>query len=187
LIHNWMPGRTKYELFELYKNYPSASERSDIEEAKNLASQMPGKVKEMSKLLHRRLEGMKASYPFLNPNYRGALKHKEKVCLPLAESLKTKNNNQVSLAFKERGAKVTRGQLMYTTSGKGKREEWYRAPAEIKGRWIHAKLPKGTTHYFFNLIDENNFLVSYPEPVDMLTAGSRKPKGAYSWEALEVN
>jgi len=82
---------------------------------------------------------------------------------------------------------VTAGQLMYTTSGKEKREEWYRAPAEIKGERIHAKLPKGTTHYFFNLIDENNFLVSYPQPVDMLTAGARKPKGAYSWEALEAN
>jgi len=38
----------------------------------------------------------------------------------------------------------------------------------------------------FNLIDENNFLVSYPQMVDMLTAGSRKPKGAYSLEAFAV-
>ena len=147
---------------------------------------MPGKVKEMSKELFHRLEGMKASYPFLNPNYKGGLPNKEKVCEPIADSLKERKGNQVSLAYNERGAKVTAGQLMYTTSGKDKREEWYRAPAKIKGGRIHAKLPKGTTHYFFNLIDENNFLVSYPEPVDMLTAGARKPKGAYSWEALEV-
>ena len=52
-----MPGRPKYELFELYKNYPGTSERADIEEAKNLASKMPGKVKEMSQELFRRLEG----------------------------------------------------------------------------------------------------------------------------------
>jgi arylsulfatase A-like enzyme len=187
LIHNWMPGRPKYELFELYKNYPGTSERADIEEEKNLASKMPEKVAEMSKELFRRLEGMNASYPFLNPSYKGGLPHKEKVCQPIADSLKAKKGNQVSLAFKERGAKVTAGQLMYTTSGKDKREEWYRAPAKIKNGRIHAKLPKGTTHYFFNLIDENNFLVSYPEPVDMLTAGARKPKGAYSWEALEAN
>ena len=27
-------------------------------------------------------------------------------------------------------------------------------------------LPKGTTHYVINLIDENNFLVSYPKMKD---------------------
>ena len=30
-------------------------------------------------------------------------------------------------------------------------------------RVVTAKLPEGTTHYLINLIDENNFLRSYPE------------------------
>ena len=44
----------------------------------------------MSKELFRRLEGMKASYPFLNPNYKGGLPNKEKVCEPIADSLKAR-------------------------------------------------------------------------------------------------
>jgi hypothetical protein len=41
-------------------------------------------------------------------------------------------------------------------------------------------LPEGTTHYVFNLIDENNFLVSYP---DMVKPSRAKPA---SLKALAV-
>ena len=82
--------------------------------------------------------------------------------------------------------RVTTGHLLYTLNGGEKSEEWYRAPAKVKGNRLEAKLPKGASHYVFNLIDENNFLVSYPQMVDMLTAGSRKPKGTYSIEAFAV-
>ena len=88
--------------------------------------------------------------------------------------------------FEERGAKVTSGQLLYTLNGGEKSEEWYRSPAKLMGDRLVAELPKGATHYVFNLIDENNFLISYPQMVDMLTAGSRKPKGTYSMEAFAV-
>ena len=48
-------------------------------------------------------------------------------------------------------------------------EEWFRKPATLlPGNKISASLPKGTTHYVINLIDENNFLVSYPD-VDKAT------------------
>ena len=43
-----------------------------------------------------------------------------------------------------------------------------------------ARLPEGATHYLINLIDENNFLVSYPE---MFTKAGQK----YSAIALSVN
>jgi hypothetical protein len=57
-----------------------------------------------------------------------------------------------------------RADLLYTSNGGGRFEEWFRAPARIlPGGKISAKLPKEATHYLINLIDENQFLVSYPE------------------------
>jgi arylsulfatase A-like enzyme len=183
LIKNWMRGRPEYELYQLQSDYPKNPKREDIEEAKNLADKMPDKVKEMSTELFRRLDVMNASYPYQNPNYKHALPGKDEVCKPLENGRKGKT---VWAKFEEQGAKVTTGQLLYTLNGGEKSEEWYRAPAKVKGNRLEAKLPKGATHYVFNLIDENNFLVSYPQMVDMLTAGSRKPKGTYSIEAFVV-
>ena len=183
LIKNWMRGRPEYELYQLQSNYPKNPKRGDIEEAKNLADKMPDKVKEMSTELFRRLDAMNASYPYQNPNYKHSLPGKDEVCKPLENGRK---GNTVWAKFEEQGAKVTTGQLLYTLNGGEKSEEWYRVPAKVKGNRLEAELPKGATHYVFNLIDENNFLVSYPQMVDMLTAGSRKPKGAYSLEAFAV-
>ena len=57
-----------------------------------------------------------------------------------------------------------RANLIYTTNGGDYYEEWFREPASLlPGLKISAQLPKGTTHYLINLIDENNFLVSYPK------------------------
>ena len=67
----------------------------------------------------------------------------------------------------EKGAKVTRAQLIYTLNGGARYEEWFRTPAKLlPENKVLCTLPKGTTHYFLNLIDENNFLRSYPEVVD---------------------
>ena len=57
-----------------------------------------------------------------------------------------------------------RANLLYTMNGGDKSEEWFRIPAELTSEGVvTAKLPEGTTHYLINLIDENNFLRSYPE------------------------
>jgi hypothetical protein len=80
---------------------------------------------------------------------------------------------------------VLSGQIAYTLNGGERSEEWYLAPAKIKGGRLHGTLPEGTTHYFFNLIDEKNFLISYPIPMDMLSAGKTRPKGMYSLNGLE--
>ena len=183
LIKNWMRGRPEYELYQLQFNYPKNPKRGDIEEAKNLAEKMPDKVKEMSAELFRRLDAMKASYPYQNPNYKHVLPGKDKVCQPLENG---RSGNMAWAKFEERGTKVISGQLLYTLNGGEKSEEWYRVPAKVKGDRLEAELPRGTTHYVFNLVDENNFLVSYPQMVDMLTVGSRKPKGTYSMEAFAV-
>ena len=50
---------------------------------------------------------------------------------------------------------------------------------------VVAELPKGTTHYVIDLIDQNNFLVSYPDLPDSETIDKDKVK--YSKFALAVS
>ena len=72
-----------------------------------------------------------------------------------------------------------RADLIYTLNGGERDEEWFRKPATMPAENIvSVKLPEGTTHYVINLIDENNFLRSYPE-----IAGSKQK---YSEHALAV-
>jgi len=69
--------------------------------------------------------------------------------------------------------------LIYTLGGGQRDEEWFRASATLQpGDDVTAELPSGTTHYFLNLIDENQFLRSYPEPV--------KTKKSYFESAIPV-
>ena len=80
-------------------------------------------------------------------------------------------------------AKVVRANLLYTKNGGDRYEEWFRAPAELlPGGKVAADLPEGTTHYVINLIDENNFIVSYPEMPDGVEQRRRK----FSQVALSV-
>ena len=87
--------------------------------------------------------------------------------------------------------------LIYTTEGTHPRAEWFRRPARlIPGQQVAVTLPPGATHYFINLVDENNFLVSYPdlseanETLDSSDPPGRtrkkKPRINYSEAALEV-
>jgi hypothetical protein len=78
-----------------------------------------------------------------------------------------------------------RADLIYTLNGGKRYEEWFRIRAVLApGCKATAVLPKGTTHYVFNLIDENQFLRSYPELPDM--GQLRKTKSTYSAHALDV-
>ena len=185
LIYNYMPQKPRLELYQLYKNYPSSSRRIDIEEAKNLVAEMPDKAEQMRKELFRRLDEMNASYPYKNPHYKGKLLHKDTVCIGVANGI-DKESNLVWARFKDRGAKVIKGQLVYTFNGGDKSEEWYLSKALIQGNRLVAELPKNATHYVFNFVDEHNFLVSYPEMPDLLEAGKRKGKGPYSSSAFAV-
>ena len=198
LIKNWMPGRPEYELYQLYEDSVKKAKggrkelllrievmgkRVDIEEANNLAEKMPEKVEAMSKELYKRLNAMNASYPFFNPSYKGSLPHKEKICVPQKQGSKGRD---VWAEFKTNGSKVERAQIAYTLNGGQKSEEWYITNARVEGNKVTGNLPFNTTHYVFNLIDENNFLISYPEMPDMLSAGNRKGKIPYSQNAFKV-
>ncbi|MDA7860814.1 sulfatase [Akkermansiaceae bacterium] len=160
LVRNYIPQGEKLELFRLYKTENGDAKRVDIEEQKNLAAAHPKKAAALNKQLSAVLTEMKASYPYLNPNYKRPLANKEKV--PTVTSHKL-TGNTATFVFKNNGAHVTRANLLYTDNGGHRYEEWYRTPATLNNDGtVTATLPKGTTHYLINLIDENNFLVSHP-------------------------
>lgn len=156
------PRAPEFELYRLYNSDKEITQRVDIEEANNLANSMPDITKEMNNKLTSILTEMKASYPSYNPNYEGEMEHKETV--PNIISASKNNNNQVTFKYKENGAKVVQANLIYSTNGGHRYEEWFKKDAQINSDYsVTTTLPKGTTHYIINLIDEHNFLVSYPE------------------------
>ena len=76
--------------------------------------------------------------------------------------------------------------LIYSRNGGAQYEEWFRASANLaQDNKVIAILPKGTSHYFLNLIDENNFLRSYPEVLDAQTPRIGQLK-SYSNRALKA-
>ncbi|MDF7800419.1 sulfatase [Pontiellaceae bacterium B1224] len=150
------------ELFQLYKTSGGKQVRVDIEEAKNIAAKMPEKTEQLNRQLSKMLTKMEASYPSYNPTCKAGLPNIGKVPEALSHQV---NKKTVVFPFKEHGAKVVRADLIYTLNGGHKYEEWFRTSAKIAGSKVVAKIPEGTTHCFINLIDENNFLVSYPEVV----------------------
>ena len=149
------------ELYQLYRDEAGKQQRVDIEELKNLADAMPEKAASMNAKLTEILEEMKASYPYYNPGSKVDLPHKMSV--PTVISHK-KEGNKIELTYRENGSKLVRADLIYTLNAGERNEEWFRRRATIEaGSKITATLPAATTHFYIDLIDEHNFLVSYPE------------------------
>jgi uncharacterized sulfatase len=164
------PHTPELELYRLYESNGGKQVRCDIEEAKNLAETMPEKARAMNARLADILTEMKASYPCYNPRFKHPLPGKELV--PEVSSHRQAGRS-VEFIYREHGAGVVRADLLYTLNGGERYEEWFRTPAEVcAGRTVVAALPEGTTHYVINLIDENNFLVSYPD-VDKAAAARK--------------
>jgi len=174
--HRFDERTTELELYQLYKTENGKQVRVDIEEANNLASQHPQLSKELNERLSSILNEMDASYPYYNPQARrvGA----EKNLIPKVISHEIQNET-VTFSVREQGAKIVRADLIYTNNGGKKYEEWYRIKGKEKTKGtISFNLPEGSTHYYLNLIDENNFLVSYPETPDYSELGKTKEKFA---------
>lgn len=147
------------ELFRLYETMGKDQKRVDIEEAVNLAQQMPEKTAAMNQRLTEVLTEMKASYPYYNPRMKG-LPGQRSVCTVESHAVK---GSTVEFVFESHGADVVRADLIYTLNGGKKYEEWFRTPATVSAdSTVSVQLPAGTTHFYLNLVDENNFLVSYP-------------------------
>ena len=173
---------SELELYRLYDTQGGRQNRGDIEEANNLADSMPEKAHALNAKLTEILTEMEASYPYYNPDFKHPLPNKEKVC---AVESHVQTGDRVEFSYQENGAKVVRANLIYTLNGGAQYEEWFRQPAELlPGEKVAAQLPTGATHYFINLIDENNFLKSYPEVMDM--RGQANGKNPYSTVALPV-
>ncbi len=172
---------SELELYRLYNSESGAQVRVDIEEAHNLADAMPERAQLMNQKLTILLTEMEASYPYWNPNYGDSLPHKEAVCKVLSAK---QTGSEIVVSYRGNGAKVVHANLIYTLNGGEQYEEWFRSPAVVKNdSTVVATLPKGTTHYFINLIDENNFLVSYPEIDEVKRSKAKHP---YSTVALPV-
>ena len=170
------------ELYQLYDSNSGEQVRVDIEEANNLADALPEKTQALNAQLTEMLTEMKASYPYWNPNSKLRLPHQDQVGSIVSCQL---NDDQVVVHYRENGAEVVRVNLIYTTNGGEYFEEWFRAPATLQAdHTAVVRLPRGTTHYFVNLIDENNFLISYPK----INENKRvQAKLTYADVALSVN
>ncbi|MBT7730018.1 MAG: N-acetylgalactosamine-6-sulfatase, partial [Planctomycetaceae bacterium] len=80
---------------------------------------------------------------------------------------------------------IQRADLIYTKNGGKRYEEWFRTSATItKNDTVVAKIPEGTTHFYLNVIDENQFLRSYPEVLDPKQPSKSKLK-SYAQRALQ--
>lgn len=179
--HRTDPNSPELELYRLYRTEGGVQVREDIEEAKNLAESMPEKAHAMNERLSVLLEEMEASYPYYNPGTTLNVPHKEQVPEVVADE---RVGDDAVFTYRERGASVVRADLIYTLNGGGKDEEWFRAPVRLlPDMKASVTLPEGTTHYFLNLIDENGFLVSYPDPLgDQVAVTS--PKHKYAPQAI---
>lgn len=175
------PGSDQLELYRLYNSDQGKPVRSDIEESKNLVEELPQKTKELNDQLSALLEDMNASYPYYNPASEQDIPGKDKT--PVVASHQ-KTGNKITILFQEQGAKVLRANLIYTLNGGDKEEEWFQKSIPVSSNSeLLFVLPNGTTHYVINLIDENNFLVSYPEMKDRQFY-TGKGSSKYSVDAL---
>jgi arylsulfatase A-like enzyme len=172
------PGTAPLELFQLYDSSGGQMQRVDIEEASNLTDAMPDLTAKMDAQLTAALTEMKASYPYYNPNGSSPVAGAEKVCTVMTHE---RQGQRVRFTYRENGSRVTHADLIYSPSGGQRYEEWFRKPARLEGDGkVTAELPDGTTHYYLNLIDENQFLVSYPE------VGGKSKSKSYAGSALST-
>ena len=179
--HIGNPETPELELFRLYDTEDGKTKRVDIEEAKNLAAAMPEKTAQMNQQLTAMLTEMHASYPYYNPGTAAPLPHKDEVCEVVSHERK---GSKVEFTYREQGAKVVHADLIYTLNGGDRYEEWFRGSAELSSAdKASATLPEGTTHYYLNLIDENQFMRSYPT----VMAKSAKGKKTFTEGALSTS
>ncbi len=156
------------ELYRLADSSEGKPKRVDIEEAKNLAGELPEKAAELNARLTEILSEMRASLPYWNPDCKFPLPNQKNAPAVTGHSV---DGHTVTATFKENGARVVRADVIYALYGGEKTEEWFRISAGIDNGTVKANLPPEATHAFFNLIDENHFLVSHPKPVRSDTNG----------------
>ena len=170
------------ELYRLYRTENGLKKRVDIEEQNNLVISMPDKASTMDQRLTDILTEMNASYPYYNPYAQRAPPSKKKTPTIVSHE---ENGDRVIFQLKNNGADIQRADLIYTKNGGKRYEEWFRTATTIKKNdTVVAKIPEGTTHFYLNVIDENQFLRSYPEVLDPKQPSKSKLKN-YAQRALQ--
>ena len=164
LIYNHPYERQRVELYQLYD---ASGKRVDWEEAKDLSKKKPKLAQSMADELLTFLGGMDAGMTYNNPTCT-------KVKIPGARKTlsvidQERNNRRVRLRYQENGAKLVSAKVIYSLNGDNKDSEWFpleakiiRATGKNSGK-VEATLPPKTTHYVYNLVDENNFMVCHPQ------------------------
>ena len=164
LIYNHMPERPRLELYQLYD---SRRKRIDWEEANDLSAKMPELAQRMKEELLEALQEWGAGMTYYNPHcVRISIEGKDKVCQVTSMQ---QVGGEMHLQYREKGAKLIRADLIYSLNGNDPDSAWFPAAAKIardpeaKVGKVTASIPERATHVVFNLIDENNFLLSHPE------------------------
>jgi arylsulfatase A-like enzyme len=163
LIYNHPYERQRVELYQLYD---ASGKRLDWEEAKDLSKQRPEIAKSMKQELLAFLKNMNAGMTNYNPSCT-------KIKMPGAGKFvsiidQQRTNRRVRLRYRENGAKLVTARVIYSFNGDSQDSEWFPLKAKIipaSGRSpakVEATLPPKATHYVYNLVDENNFMVCHP-------------------------
>ncbi|TWT72857.1 sulfatase [Allorhodopirellula solitaria] len=174
--HVGHPHTQPLELYRLYETVDGKQTRVDIEEANNLTDSMPEKTEALNDRLTEILTEMDAAAPYYNPTTAADLPGKDQVCRVIKHTVR---DDSAVFRYRENGAKVVAADLIFTRNGGERYEEWFREPARLlPNSRVEAAIPDGATHYVLNVIDENNFLVSYP-PV-------KRSRTGYTSTAIKV-
>ena len=163
LIYNHPYERQRVELYQLYD---AAGKRVDWEETKDLSKEKPELAESMKTELLGFLMEMNAGMTHYNPSCT-------KVKMPGAGKVvsvldQQRTNRRVRLRYQENGAKLVSAQVIYSFNGDSSDSEWFPLDAKIipasgeNPAKVEATLPPKTTHYVYNLVDENNFMVCHP-------------------------
>jgi arylsulfatase A-like enzyme len=164
LIYNHPYERQRVELYQLYD---ASGKRVDWEEAKDISRERPELAKSMKLELLAFLKEMNAGMTNYNPTCT-------KVKMPGAGKFvsvidQQRTNRRVRLRYEENGAKLFSAKVIYSLNGDSEDSEWFPLEAKMipaSGKnpaKVEATLPPKTTHYVYNLVDENNFMVSFPQ------------------------
>ena len=135
---------------------------------------MPERTQTMNQKLTELLTEMEASYPSYNPESVVKLPNKEAVPTVSSHQLQ---GGKLTVTYQTQGSEVAQAHLIYTTQKENiGYQEWFRKPMALVGEdQAEVTLPKGTKHYFVNLIDEHQFLVCYPKIGDKNTPKKKSP------------
>jgi len=151
---------TLKSLYKLYTTDHTIS-RGDIEEAKDLSEVLPTKTAVLDTELSKVIQQMGGREPYFNPTASGLPKSDR---APQVIGHK-QTDNSIVVSYRKKGANIRYADLIYTPN---EGREWLLASGDVSPDEVVYKLPSGTTHYFINLVDENNFLTIYP-PIDDTT------------------